>query len=284
MNIEDTNKNGNSKRIKEEYTNNKIIISMEENNEYEFSSLNSYKAVYNKNQSLVQSETREDTKIENIKEQNIPYKFEWKEGGTDVKIAGTFLENWTKLEKMEKNKKTGIYEIVINIPKGKHEFKFIVDNTWMCSKYYSIIYDKMNNPNNFIDTTNYISLNTNVNINLYKKNLKKNNDYNCNFPEYSEINNESPIPLHYMSKFNLNCQTKQDTLTYDVDKYLLLNGAKIVMENNTYKTISILNHEKLSHICYNAEENNNKNTCVSTCVTQRNRHKYLTIVYYAPKQ
>ena len=46
--------------------------------------------------SNIQSDTRENTKISEIKEETFPYKFIWNAGGKIVKIAGTFLDNWKK--------------------------------------------------------------------------------------------------------------------------------------------------------------------------------------------
>ena len=72
---------------------------------------------------------------------------------------------------MKRNISTGIYEIILNIPKGIHQFKFIVDNQWVCSKYYKIINDSHNNINNIIDTSNIPSqiIDKNDNNNSRKK-------------------------------------------------------------------------------------------------------------------
>ena len=75
----------------------KMSESLDESTEYD------YKYSYRKNkqnttQSLNQSETTEKTKISELND-TLPYTFEWKEGGNDVKITGSFLENWTRQEK-----------------------------------------------------------------------------------------------------------------------------------------------------------------------------------------
>ena len=140
--------------VSKELRHNKIADSQDESSEFEFKALNSSKNINKINQSQIQSETRENTKETNLNEQKISYKFEWKDGGNDVKISGAFLDNWKKQLEMKKNLSTGIYEIVLNIPKGIHQFKFIVDNQWVCSKYYKIINDSNNNYNNIIDTNN----------------------------------------------------------------------------------------------------------------------------------
>ena len=46
--------------------------------------------------------TKEDLIIEK-KDDRVPYKFEWKEGGNKVTITGSFLTNWTVFIDMVKN-------------------------------------------------------------------------------------------------------------------------------------------------------------------------------------
>ena len=94
--------------------------------------------------SMIQSETRESTKITELKEETYPYNFIWNQGGKSVKIAGTFLDNWKKEVEMEKNINNGLFEIILFLTKSKHEFKFIVDGKWVCSQQYEIYKDKNN--------------------------------------------------------------------------------------------------------------------------------------------
>ena len=56
-------------------------------------------------------------------------------------------------------------------------------------------------------------------------------------------------------------------------------------ENNTYKKILPFPHEKLVHFCQSINDLKNwKKNYLRGCTTIRNKHKYLTIVYYKPKQ
>ena len=270
--------------------NNKKNDSQDESSEYEYKGLNSIKNINNKNLSQGQSETAENTKID-LSDQKISYKFEWKEGGNDVKIAGSFLDDWNRQEEMKKNLNTGIYEIIIQIPRGIHQFKFIVDKKWTCSQYYKIIYDKMNNANNIIDLTNYIPSNINENNNnthikkKKKKSGKNTIEYNCNFPDSNEVNLEAPIlPMHFRPSFDLNLQTYQESLQNYFKIPVSLDKNKIFLENNTFKTIITISHEKILHLCYNNEKYNNDKNFIRTAITQRNKHKFITIVYYSPKK
>jgi hypothetical protein len=245
----------------------------------------------NKNQSTNnQSETAENSKIIEPKVQKVPFKFEWKEGGGNVEIAASFLDNWKKQVEMKKNLNTGFFEVTLDVPKGIQQFKFIVDNIWVYSPNYSIINDK-NNINNIIDFTNYPPNNANdMNKSTAKKKKKKSIretiEYNCNFPKPTEVNSEAPgIPQHYLSCFDLNYQTKQDNLKSIFHGKLIIDKRKNLIENNTFKDIVTIYHDKLCHICYNIrnKENNEKDNYIRTAITQRIKHKFLTIVYFTPK-
>ena len=263
--------------------------------EYELKSQNLLKESLNKNQSTnIQTETAENTKIIVSSEIKIPFKFEWREGGTNVKLAGSFLDNWKKQVEMTKNINTGFFEVNLDVPSGIHQFKFIVDKKWVCSTKYSIINDK-NNANNIIDFTNYShKINNNKNDigkthtkRKKKKPLKETIEFSCTFPKNSEVNSEPPgIPQYYLPCFDLNSQTKQEYLEIHFKKSLELDKRKSIIESNTFKEISAFPHYQLSHICYNVgnENNGDIDNYIRTSITQRIKHKFLTIIYFTPKR
>jgi len=282
-----------SSTSKSKEINSRLYDSQNESSEYE-KTINSIKNINNKYNSYQgQSETTENTKTADINEQKISYKFEWKEGGNEVKITGSFLDNWSRHEELKKNIITGVYEVVLNIPKGIHEFKFIVDKKWVCSQNYKTINDKMNNSNNIIDLTNYIPSqvienNNEINSSTKKKKRKTAKDtieYSCNYPNQSEVNLEAPSsPQNYTPSFDLNFHTKQELLKNIFPKNYFLDKTRNIIENNSFKSIITISHEKLSHICYNFEKDNNYDKYIRTAITQRNKHKFLTLIYYTPKK
>lgn len=255
--------------------------------------LNSAKDINNKNSYQGQSETTENTKITEKNDQIIQYTFEWKDGGNEVEIAGTFSDNWNKKNEMKKNLNTGIFEATLEVPRGRHEFKFIVDKKWVCSQHYDRIKNKNNISNNVIDLTNYIPPlvvnNNNANISPSNKKKRKSTkntiDYGCNYPKKSEVNLEAPIlPQNFFPSFNLDFQTKQEFLQKVFVKNIFFDRTKNLVENNTFKGILTISHEKLLHICHNVESNNDDDKYIRTSITQRNRHKFLTLVYFTPKK
>ena len=245
--------------------------------------------------------TNNETKKNNTKEELCPFKFEWKGLGTTVILAGSFLENWTKFEPMIKNAETEIFEKIIYLTKTKHYFKFIVDNKWVCSNQYPTTMDKSNNQNNFIDLTNYNPPKDLVKVNEYKKGLIKHHrskviviekndkkdkkDYNCKYPNIHELNTNAPSSItHYKYSFNIDYQSRQNTIENIGPKLNLKYSDKNTLtENNTYKKILTCPHEKLMHFCQNINDLNSKKRYTRGCTTIRNKHKFLTIVYYKPK-
>ena len=284
----------------------KISESMDESAEFDFK-FNYMKNNSTQTQSLHQSETTENTKVHESNDL-IPFKFEWKESGTDVKISGSFLDNWDRKEPLKFNSETKSYEITLKIPRGLNQFKFIVDDKWVCSKYYKIIKDKSNNDNNEIDTNaiNESTMNSSMNNNILdiKKKKKKvgkgNNDYNCLIPTKSAVNAEAPIiPLYFRSYINIDFNSNQldkakfndklidlseekakDT-TKENEEMLILNKTKDLLETNTFKSIMTIPHEKLSHLFLYCDSDNKY---IRNAMTQRNKHKFLTVVYFSPKK
>ena len=285
----------------------KISESMDESAEFDFK-FNYMKNNSTQTQSLHQSETTENTKAPESNDL-IPFKFEWKESGTDVKISGSFLDNWDRKEPLKFNNETKSYEITLYIPRGLNQFKFIVDDKWACSKYYKVIKDKSNNDNNEIDTnainesTMNSSMNNNNILDLKKKKKKLgkgNNDYNCLIPTKSAVNAEAPIiPLYFRSYINIDFNSNQldkakfndklidlseekakDT-TKENEEMLILNKTKDLLETNTFKSIMTIPHEKLSHLFLYCDSDNKY---IRNAMTQRNKHKFLTVVYFSPKK
>ena len=258
----------------------------------------SEKSDYKYHSSNTQSETTANSKIAEKNEIKYQYKFEWKEGGNKVQIAASFLNDWKDNIDMEKNPITGFFEKLLEVPRGIHQFKFIVDEKWVWSPKYETINNK-NNTNNILDLTNYIPENANNIIDYSntpnvksekslkrKKKLKDSTNYNCIFPKVSDINTEPPqIPTNYFPLFNINKQTKQENLKKPYHEYNF-DICRNKIENDTFKTIMTLSHDKTDHICYNIEKNNNdiNNKYISTIITQRIKHKFLTMIYFSPKK
>ena len=275
--------------------NSKIKESQEESSfDYELKSDNYSPKKKGKNKSIFeQNETKDNSKIIDYCENKISYKFEWKEGGNEVQISGNFLNNWKVIKNMKKNKKTGFFEIILDVPKAVNQFKFIVDKKWICSPKYETINDK-NIINNVIDLRNHndIIIYDDYDYKGVKKKKKKvlkstKKEFSCKFPSLNDINEDAPaLPINYQNIFDLNNQSKQELIKRNNKKYLKYNISRNKLENNSFKTIMTISHDKVLHICYNIEKNNENynNKLVRTAITQRNKHKFLPLISYTPKK
>ena len=260
---------------------------------------------YNESFSTSQNTQNEENSIKTLsikesKDKKFPFKFEWKGNGKSVLLAGSFLDNWNNIKVMVKNNKTETFERIVYLPKTKHQFKFIVDNKWICSNQYPTMADERGNINNFIDLTNYIPpenllkedekkkgelnlLNQSNIANNKNHNYNKNNDYTTKMPSIGELNMIPPnIIKHYLPKFDINYQSNQKKI--GKKNYLKYKEKNLMDENNTYKKILVFPHEKLMHLCPNINYLNPKeNNYMKICTTTRNKHKFLTTVYYRPR-
>ena len=260
------------------------------------------------------NQTKENTDISSItmnseiydnRNKYIYYKFEWIGKGRNVLLSGDFSDNWKTKIYMKKNEETGIFEVILPLERKKFNFKFIIDGDWVCSKQYQTTYDNHNNLNNFIDLTNFnknsikkeknqnninsITCNnqeTNNSFSTYKKEEMKKRYYDCKYPLNNELNIVAPIIMtHYIYSFNIDYQSNQDFISVNPSKdFLQYKEKNFNTENNTYKKIMIWPHIKLLHSCSNLEDIINKEkNYFRICVTNRNKHKFLTIIYYKPK-
>ena len=202
----------------------------------------------------INSETKTKEDLLNIKNEKkddrIPFKFEWKEGGNKVTITGSFLTNWTVYIDMVKNPETGFFEFNVNLTREVHQFKFIVDNVWKCSMNYLSTNDGNGNVNNVIDLTNYIINEKDENekneseknekdkendIDYLKREneikKKNNNEFNCCLLDEDDMNFDAPqAPPCYMKNFDINCDDRRKNI--GKKKYLKFNEKNILSENN----------------------------------------------------
>ena len=97
-----------------------------------------------------------------------------------------------------------------------------------------------------------------------------------------ELNSTAPNTIvHYKPSFNIDYQSNQDKI--DAKLNFNYKEKNPLTENNTYKKILICPHEKLMHFCQNINDLNNLKRYTKGCTTTRNKHKFLTVVYYRPK-
>ncbi|TFJ85407.1 hypothetical protein NSK_003366 [Nannochloropsis salina CCMP1776] len=82
----------------------------------------------------------------------VPTVFRWEHGGRQVYIQGTF-NNWERQIPMHRSGNDFMY--IHNLKRGKHAFKFIVDDEWRFAPDQLTVADVEGRINNFIDVTHF---------------------------------------------------------------------------------------------------------------------------------
>ena len=238
--------------------------------------------------------------VENItNDLKIPTLFQWKEEGNNIIITGSFC-GWNRHFPMKKNEKNNIYELLLYLPQGEYQFKFIIDGIWKCSNFYKTVTDQNGNTNNYLDNT--IELNKKIkeikNNDVYKKvlekkyeedkiniNINRNNVplsdkmkkvYGIYFPKKEHLNLEPPrIPQSYI-------------LPIDMYNYVNIGNKNFIydkMKNNlikmNYKITKNPPHIYLNHIFNNCFESENY---IRSNINFRVRSKFTCLIYYNPKK
>jgi 5'-AMP-activated protein kinase, regulatory beta subunit len=82
----------------------------------------------------------------------VPTVFRWEHGGRQVYITGTF-NGWSRQIPMHRSGNDFTY--IHNLKRGKHAFKFIVDDEWRFAPDQPTVADIEGRINNFIDVTDF---------------------------------------------------------------------------------------------------------------------------------
>jgi len=254
--------------------------------------------IKSKNDNYNSDQITQEKSISEVQNKNL-IKLYWNEGGKEVFITGSFCE-WDKRHKMRKNK-NNIFDIELLLPKGKYEFKFIVDNIWRCSSNYPQIMDDRGNNNNFID-----NINTNNNLNDIIFNINKNvsnlseekshkignidelkKNYSNIYPSIDQLSEEAPkIPDVLEISINLTEISNQKNIGNE--QYLDFSYINL---DESFKNILQPVHSYLNHIFTNNDKNfiynNNKeetekNTYLGINCNVKVKNKCISIIYYSP--
>uniref|UniRef100_A0A7S0WNV7 CBS domain-containing protein n=1 Tax=Pyramimonas obovata TaxID=1411642 RepID=A0A7S0WNV7_9CHLO len=84
-------------------------------------------------------------------EQLVPIRFEWRYGGHQVHLCGSFTR-WLETVPMALDQTVGgsLFAVVCNLPPGIHQYKFIVDGEWRHDEGQPYMPDPLGNVNNWI--------------------------------------------------------------------------------------------------------------------------------------
>lgn len=127
----------------------------------------------------------------------VPMVFRWEHGGRNVYITGTF-NGWSKQCPMHRSGNDFTY--IANLTRGKHAYKFVVDDEWRFAPDQLTVADVEGNVNNFVDVSDFIPLSdfeSNVHHNNDEKDENGESTYGRFIPDIDEYTKEPPpLPPH----------------------------------------------------------------------------------------
>ena len=230
----------------------------------------------------------------------VPITFEWDGGGNNVYVTGNFC-NWKQFFLMKKEE-NGKFFLNLNLPKGKHQYKFKVDGIWKYNEKFPTI-NENGNINNIIDASNIdinieniegkatranTSNNENIENSKSKKYLSKSKTnsfigqkfYSNYIPKKDEFHGKV-IHMSFKSKSCLNFSQNK----IGNSKYITFQEKNILSDNISYKKLEQAQNTDIDHI--NVKNinwiKNNESPNLICSVPIRYRHKFTTFVYYKPK-
>jgi len=222
----------------------------------------------------------------------VPVTFEWDSGGNNVYVTGTFC-NWKQFFLMKKEE-NGKFVLNLNLPKGKYQYKFKVDEIWKFNDKFPTI-NENGNINNIIDTSNLEIASENMEGKETRENTTNTENYenskskkylskskNNSFIRQKTYSNYIPqknefqrkvITMSFKSKSCLNFSQNK----IGDNKYMNVHEKNILSDNISYKKIDIVPNTDINHL--NIKKIQNSSNIISS-VPVRYRHKYTTFVYY----
>lgn len=184
--------------------------------------------------------------------EEVPTVFRWEHGGRQVYVTGTF-NNWDKQIPMHRSGNDFTY--IHNLKKGKHAFKFIVDNEWRFAPDQPTVADVEGRINNYIDVSEFDAYTGDENFLLRRDKSVGSDLYTREIPDLDEYTKDPPpLPPHL--------------------RHIILNKAPLVNDPNA---LPVPQHIALNHLYCTAI----KDGMMVLGVTLRYRQKACTTVYYS---
>mmetsp|Transcript_3068 Transcript_3068/g.4630 ORF Transcript_3068/g.4630 Transcript_3068/m.4630 type:complete len:313 (+) Transcript_3068:1-939(+) len=236
----------------------------------------------------------------------VPTVFRWEHGGREVYITGTFNE-WTRQIPMHRSGNDFTY--IHNLKRGKHAFKFIVDDEWRFAPDQPTVADIDGRINNFIDVTDFKpytgdkSFEQEKNAAYYSKRhhppSKDNHHHNHPHPHSADpnahmadddaMNTESSPTNQPPSSMDdpdgevfTHNMPDEDDYTKDPPplpphlRHIILNKPPQLQDT---AALPVPQHVALNHLYCTAIRDN----MMVLGITQRFKTKFVTTVYYSPE-
>ncbi|KAL7684027.1 putative SNF1 protein kinase subunit beta-2/beta-3 [Plasmopara halstedii] len=201
--------------------------------------------------------SEDDTQTEELtvppREDVVPMVFKWEHGGRNVFITGTF-NGWDKQCPMHRSGNDFTY--IANLTRGKHMYKFVVDDDWRFAPDQLTMADVEGNVNNYVDVSEFAPLSDFDGKNqLQGDDEDPDNPYARYIPEIDEYTKEPPpLPPHL--------------------RHIILNKAPPTVDG---RLLPVPQHVALNHLYCTAI----KDGMMVLGITNRYKQKFVTTVYYS---
>ncbi|KAJ1450864.1 hypothetical protein M885DRAFT_531299 [Pelagophyceae sp. CCMP2097] len=124
----------------------------------------------------------------------VPTVFRWEHGGRQVYVTGTF-NNWEKQIAMHRSGNDFTY--IHNLQKGKHAYRFVVDDEWRFAPDQQTVADIEGRINNFIDVSTFDAYTGDENFLLRRSRSVDADAYARAIPDLDEYTKDPPpLPPH----------------------------------------------------------------------------------------
>jgi len=180
-------------------------------------------------------------------------------GGRNVYITGTF-NKWSEKIPMRRSGNDFLY--IRELKRGRHAYKFIVDDAWRFAPDQPTVADPHGYINNFIDLTNFKG---DYGADMAPLN---NQDYILDDSQYGNFSPDPEDPQWY---------AKEPPSLPPHLRHIILN-TPLNNECMTAKSMQTPQQVTLNHLYCSAIKEN----LMVLGVTQRYREKFCTIVFYSP--
>lgn len=213
--------------------------------------------------------------IENwLDDDTVPTVFRWEHGGRQVYITGTF-NGWSRQIPMHRSGNDFTY--IHNLKRGKHAFKFIVDDEWRFAPDQPTVADIEGRINNFIDVTDFLAYTGDKDFEKEKAAA----EYGAVEPKEGEegvevdpsTDKDGEVFSHNMP--DMDDYTKEPPPLPPHLRHIILNKPPQLQDT---AALPVPQHVALNHLYCTAIKDN----MMVLGITQRFKTKFVTTVYYSP--
>lgn len=223
-----------------------------------------------------------------LDDDTVPTVFRWEHGGRQVYITGTF-NGWSRQIPMHRSGNDFTY--IHNLKRGKHAFKFIVDDEWRFAPDQPTVADIEGRINNFIDVTEFKAYTGDRDFEKEKAAA----DYGCYgaLPDGQSEGEGGGPPVEDVDGKGMANKPDKDGEIFtqnmpDLDEYtkeppplpphlrhIILNKPPQLQDT---AALPVPQHVALNHLYCTAIRDN----MMVLGITQRYKTKFVTTVYYSP--